>query len=97
MISITNILTSNGNLKTEAHRNIKSQYEAKIVDGLHLTATPNNSYAAHIADAVAEDGQLVPIYAKVEFVITTTDPFVEKDKPARKAKVKEPVTIPSLY
>lgn len=68
-------LTSNGNLKTQVHQNLKEQYAAKIAQTLGLKITPNGDFAIEIATA---DGALV--YARVDYAITTTNPFVNKNK-----------------
>lgn len=77
---ITGALTSIGNLKTQVHQNLKEQYAAKVVKALGLKPTPNGDFAIEIASA---DGTIV--YARVDYAITTTNPFVDKTK----AKAKE--------
>lgn len=88
---ITNGLTANGNLKTQVHQNLKAQYGAKIENLLGVTPTPNGDYAIALVDA---DGKTV--YARVEFAITTVDPFVEKPKATRKTKEVETIEIPVI-
>ena len=84
-------LTENGNLKTQVHQNLKAQYANKLVDAMSLTATPNGDFAIAIAEA---DDKV--IYARVEFVITTADPFIEKPKAVRKVKPTEVVEVPTI-
>jgi hypothetical protein len=73
-------LTSNGNLKTQVHQNLKEQYAAKVAKALGLKVTPNGDLAVEIATA---DGAIV--YARIDYAITTTNPFIDK----RKSKIKE--------
>jgi hypothetical protein len=72
---IKGALTSIGNLKTQVHQNLKEQYAAKIVKALDLKSTPNGDFAIEIANA---DGTIV--YARVDYAITTTNPFIDKTK-----------------
>jgi hypothetical protein len=62
------------------HQNLKEQYAAKVAKALGLKVTPNGDLAVEIATA---DGAIV--YARVDYAITTTNPFIDK----RKSKVKE--------
>jgi len=90
---ILDALTANGNLKTDVHKNIANQFAQNVlVDLIGLEATPNGDHAMAIADA---DGRTV--YVRVSFVVTLADPFVEKPKPAKKAKEKEPTVVPQLF
>jgi len=76
-------LTSNGNLKTQVHQNLKEQYAAKVAKALGLKSTPNGDFAIEIATA---DGAVV--YARVDYAITTTNPFVDKTKNKTKEEDK---------
>ena len=57
------------------HQNLKEQYAAKVAKALGLKTTPNGDFAIEIATA---DGATV--YARVDYAITTTNPFVDKGK-----------------
>lgn len=92
MKNIENALTANGNLKTDVHKNISSQFADYLVDAANLDRTPNGDYALIVATA---DGE--PVYARVSFVITMADPMVERQKPVKKAKEKEVVDVPELF
>jgi hypothetical protein len=85
-------LTSNGNLKTQVHQNLKEQYAAKIAKSLGLKPTPNGDFAIEIATA---DGATV--YARVDYAITTTNPFVDKSKTKSKDEDKgDDITVPKI-
>jgi hypothetical protein len=92
-IQIKDALTANGNLRTEVHKNITGQFaDSVLVDVIGLEATPNGDYAMVVAQA---DG--LPVYVRVNFVVTLSDPFVAKAKAQKKAKDKEPVEVPNLF
>jgi hypothetical protein len=92
-IQIKDALTANGNLRTEIHKNITSQFADNVlVDVIGLEPTPNGDYAMIVADA---DGQSV--FVRVNFVVTLSDPFVAKAKAQKKAKDKEPIEVPNLF
>jgi hypothetical protein len=85
-------LTSNGNLKTQVHQNLKEQYAAKIAKSLGLKTTPNGDFAIEIATA---DGATV--YARVDYAITTTNPFVNKSKTKSKDEDKgDDISVPKI-
>jgi hypothetical protein len=85
-------LTSNGNLKTQVHQNLKEQYAAKIAKALGLKSTPNGDFAIEIATA---DGATV--YARIDYAITTTNPFVEKGKnKSKEEKTGDDITVPKI-
>lgn len=85
-------LTSNGNLKTQVHQNLKEQYAAKIAKALGLKITPNGDFAIEIATA---DGAM--IYARVDYAITTTNPFVDKTKSKKKEEeLGENISVPKI-
>lgn len=88
---IPNGLTANGNLKTQVHQNLKSQFGKKLLKVTDLVETPNGDFAVAIAEA---DGTIV--YARVDFVITTVDPMIEKPKTARKVKPTDTVEVPEI-
>ena len=96
MVKINNILTNNGNLKSDAHKQLKAQFRDFLVDEVELTSTPNGDFAKQIAVAVTEDGTEVPVYVRVEFVVTTTDPFIEKPVAPKKDKQVDKVIIPRV-
>lgn len=96
MTRIENILTGNGNLKSDAHKQLKGQFHNFLVNEVELDATPNGDFAKQIAVAVTEDGTEVPVYVRVEFVVTTTDPFVEKPAAPKKTKTVEKIVIPQV-
>lgn len=85
-------LTSNGNLKTQVHQNLKEQYAAKVVKSLGLKPTPNGDFAIEIATA---DGAIV--YARVDYAITTTNPFVDKTKSKTKdTETGADISVPKI-
>jgi hypothetical protein len=85
-------LTSNGNLKTQVHQNLKEQYATKVAKSLGLKPTPNGDFAIEIATA---DGAIV--YARVDYAITTTNPFLEKGKTKNKdEKTGDDITVPKI-
>lgn len=92
MVDIQNALTTNGNLKTDVHKNIRDQFAEALIDAMGVVPTPNGDYSYALASA---DGKTV--YARVSFVITLADPMVEKPKTARKPKEKEIVEVPELF
>lgn len=92
-ITIKDALTANGNLKTDVHKNITTQFGKNVLeDVVGLQATPNGDYAMVVADA---DGHQV--FVRVSFVVTLADPFIPKAKATKKAKEKEPVEVPNLF
>jgi hypothetical protein len=85
-------LTSNGNLKTQVHQNLKEQYAAKVSKALGLRLTPNGDFAIEIATA---DGATV--YARVDYAITTTNPFVDKKKSKEKdIEIGADIRVPKI-
>jgi hypothetical protein len=85
-------LTSNGNLKTQVHQNLKEQYAAKVAKALGLKSTPNGDFAIEIATA---DGAVV--YARVDYAITTTNPFVDKNKSKSKDQdIGADISVPKI-
>jgi hypothetical protein len=85
-------LTSNGNLKTQVHQNLKEQYAAKVAKALGLKSTPNGDFAIEIATA---DGAVV--YARVDYAITTTNPFVDKNKSKNKdQEIGADISVPKI-
>ena len=85
-------LTSNGNLKTQVHQNLKEQYAAKVAKALGLKSTPNGDLAIEIATA---DGAVV--YARVDFAITTTNPFIDKSKSKNKdQEIGADISVPKI-
>ena len=86
-------LTSNGNLKTQVHQNLKEQYAAKVAKALGLKSTPNGDFAIEIATA---DGAVV--YARVDYAITTTNPFVDKNKTKSKDQdIGADISVPKIW
>jgi hypothetical protein len=83
-------LTSNGNLKTQVHQNLKEQYAAKIVKALGVVPTPNGDFAVEIATS---DGAAV--YARIDYAITTTNPFLEKGK-KKETTTQDDIKIPKI-
>jgi hypothetical protein len=85
-------LTSNGNLKTQVHQNLKEQYAAKVAKALGLKSTPNGDFAIEIATA---DGAVV--YARVDYAITTTNPFIDKSKTKTKdQEIGADISVPKI-
>ena len=74
------------------HQNLKEQYAAKIAKSLGLKTTPNGDFAIEIATA---DGAVV--YARVDYAITTTNPFVDKGKTKTKdVDTGADITVPKI-
>lgn len=92
-VRIHDALTPNGNLKTDVHKNITSQFATNVLeDVIGLERTPNGDYAMIVAET---DGR--EVFVRVSFVVTLSDPFVAKTKAKKKTKEKEPVEVPNLF
>jgi hypothetical protein len=92
MVEIKDALTGKNNLKTQVHKDIKGQVAEVIADKLGFDATPNGSFAKQIATA---DGK--PVFVRVDFVVTLTDPFEAKEVAAKEPKEKEVIVVPSIF
>lgn len=90
--NIDNALTEGGNLKTQVHKNLKEQVGGLIESALGFEETPNGSYALPIASAGGKT-----IYARIDYVVTLADPFVEKAPAPRKRKETEDIPVPTLF
>lgn len=92
MVEITNALTGKNNLKSQVHKDIKSQVGAMIGDTTGFELTPNGSYAKQVATA---DGK--PVYVRLDFVVTLTDPFEVKEAAVKEPKEKEVVVVGEIF
>lgn len=84
-------LAEGGNLKTSVHKDIKTQFGIKL-ETLGLEVTPNGEFALAVANA---SGKIV--YVRVSAVVTLNDPFVKKEKKARKTKLVDTPEVPVLF
>ena len=88
---IHDALTEGGNLKNAVHKNLKVQANTAL-ETLGFVATPNGDLAVAVADASGKT-----VFVKVAPVVTLNDPFIAKEKPARKTKEVVEVAVPTIF